>query len=311
VTGKVLSLLWFERTVSSLPDAIAFYHDALGFRVIDPDIGPWDASDKANPTRSVHAAHLRLGDQDLLLTEFDPPGDPYPANSTSADLWFQHFAIVTQDIAAAYSRLQQYDHTPISRNGPERLPPSTGSVIAYKFRDPDGHPLELIEFPSGTGDARWQANTSALTLGIDHSAISVSDVETSIRFYRDGLGLAVASRQTNQGVEQEKLDALSDDVVDVVSLAPRDSTPHIELLAYRQPAGRHCETSSQPWHMACDRLVLKVDDLGSILKRLKGIALVVCNADDNSGSAMIRDPDGHLLILTEANGPEKNQEKSV
>ena len=303
-TGKVLGLLGFERTVSSLPKAIAFYRDALGFTLVDPAIGPWSAPNATHPVRSVQAAHLRLGEQDVHLTEFDPPGDPYPADSTSADLWFQHFAIVTTNMAAAYARLQRYDHQAISRNGPEHLPPSSGNVTAYKFRDPDGHPLELIAFPSGTGDARWHEDKGLLNLGIDHSAISVSDDDSSIAFYCEGLGLTVASRQTNQGVGQDDLDDLPHDRVDVIALSPSQAvTPHIELLAYYDPVGRASSTPSRPWHSACDRLVLRVSNLEAIGERLTRTIDGQCVVERTRGSAMVRDPDGHLLVLTERTGP--------
>ena len=38
---------------------------------------------------------------------------------------------------------------PISPDGRVRLPDNSGGVTAYKFRDHDGHPLELLEFPQG------------------------------------------------------------------------------------------------------------------------------------------------------------------
>ena len=43
-----------------------------------------------------------------------------------------------------HERLSRFPFTTISRNGPEALP---GGVVAFKFRGPDGHPLELIQFP--------------------------------------------------------------------------------------------------------------------------------------------------------------------
>ena len=72
---------------------------------------------------------------------------------------------------------------PITREGPQRLPPETGNVTAFKFRDPDGHPLELLHFPAGTGSVAWQApNPASPFLGIDHTALSVADVPASVAF---------------------------------------------------------------------------------------------------------------------------------
>ncbi len=47
--------------------------------------------------------------------------------------------------------------TAISTDGPQRLPPSSGGVAAFKFRDPDGHPLELLAFPDRKWPAHWQS----------------------------------------------------------------------------------------------------------------------------------------------------------
>ena len=38
--------------------------------------------------------------------------------------------------------------------------PNASGIRAVYFRDPDGHPLELIQFPPGKGDPRWQISAS-------------------------------------------------------------------------------------------------------------------------------------------------------
>ena len=92
---------------------------------------------------------LRLGRQRIELLEFmDSAGRPYPPDSTSTDLWFQHVAIIVSDMACAYERVMTNRRfRPISRGGPVRLPDSSGGVTAFKFRDHEGHPLELLAFP--------------------------------------------------------------------------------------------------------------------------------------------------------------------
>jgi hypothetical protein len=88
------------------------------------------------------------------------------------------------------------------------------------------------------------------------------------------------------------------DVVEVVALEFNDSkTPHIELLAYRSPISRRLPRPAQPRDIAADRLVLEVDDLSTILTWLDKDALV----NETEAAALIRDPDGHLLILEEIN----------
>ncbi len=89
---------------------------------------------------------MTLGAQEVELVAFDPPGRPYPEARRSNDPWFQHIALVVDDIAGVFDALQRFDMTPISIGGPQLLPVNTGGVSAVKFRDPDGHPLELLSF---------------------------------------------------------------------------------------------------------------------------------------------------------------------
>ena len=79
---------------------------------------------------------------------------------------------------------------------------NAGGIRAFYFKDPDGHPLEILWFPEGKGDPKWQQPSDRLFLGIDHTAIVVSDTAQSLRCYRDTLGLRVAGESENYGPEQ-------------------------------------------------------------------------------------------------------------
>jgi catechol 2,3-dioxygenase-like lactoylglutathione lyase family enzyme len=232
----------------------------------------------------------------------DPPGIAYPSGSTAADLWFQHCAIVTNDMACAYQRVARNISAPISQDGPQRLPPSTGSVEAYKFRDPDGHPLELIRFPEGVGAPAWQCPSVGPTLGIDHSALSVGDAECSLAFYAR-LGLVQSSRHLNTGPEQDRLDGLSEVAVDVIGLAPSaERTPHVELLCYHTPRGRSGAPSRRSHDIADSRLIFEVQDLASLVRTLDAAGARVSSVVElapNSRAALVRDPDGHAIVLLE------------
>ena len=80
---------------------------------------------------------------------------------------FQRAAIVARDLDAAWRRLMAFQPVSITIGGPQRLPERAGSVAAFKFRDPDGHSLELIAFPVGTGDPRLERPTDSLTLDLE------------------------------------------------------------------------------------------------------------------------------------------------
>ncbi|MEO9137295.1 MAG: VOC family protein [Casimicrobiaceae bacterium] len=302
--GRVLRLLRISRTVGDLANATAFYRDALDFRVVGEATSDGDAWSQLMGVAGVRASSvtMRLGEQDLELVAFDPPGDRYPPESGVADLWFQHIAIVVGDIDAAYARLCGYSFQPISERGPQRLPPSSGSVIAYKFRDQDGHPLELIQFPSATGDAAWRQKGVGFP-GIDHSAIDVADIEQSIDFYVRALGFSVASRSINSGPAQKRLDGAREDLVDVVALQPATAgPPHVELLGYRKPAGRPIPPHAKTNDVVADRLVLQVDGLARLVDVLRAenvefISPGIVALPRDQQAALVRDPTGHLLLL--------------
>jgi catechol 2,3-dioxygenase-like lactoylglutathione lyase family enzyme len=292
-------LLRIERNTANLARAIAFYHEALGFRIEDANAKPpaWTWLPGLCET-APRCALLSLGAQVLALTEF-PAAAPYPQAGAANDLCFQHCAIVVDDMDAAYQCVMRHGAAPITRDGPQTLPPATGSVTAFKFRDPDGHPLELIAFPAGAGDPAWQSTRAPEpVLGIDHSAISVGDVERAILFY-ELLGLRVAARGVNRGVEQQRLDGLPDVEVEVIAMQATTRTPHLELLGYRHPRG--ADASSRLADTATDRLVWQAGNVDVLLDAISdgdfADAVTASGFIDGATVALLRDPDGHLLVL--------------
>ena len=114
---------------------------------------------------------------------------------------FQHVAIIVSDIDRAYRRLREHRTEHVSAE-PQRLPdwnPKAGGIRAFYFKDPDGHVLEILQFPPGKGDPKWQRPTDRLFLGIDHAAIVTGDTAASLGFYRDLPGLEVKGESENYG----------------------------------------------------------------------------------------------------------------
>jgi catechol 2,3-dioxygenase-like lactoylglutathione lyase family enzyme len=292
--------------VGDLAAMAAFYRQSFGFEVVGQefDSGPALAQLLNLPEVRTSSTTLRLGCDELELTGYEPTGRDYPQGSTAADLWFQHIAIVVADMDKAYGVLRRGGAmTPISKDGPERLPPNTGSVTAFKFRDPEGHPVELSMFPPGVGAERWrEPDASGNCLGIDHSALSVADPARSLAFYAEALGMSVIGRSLNRGPEQDRLDGLSCDGVDIVALQPADpASPHIELLGYPQP--RRSGRRLRPNDIAATRLDFQVADLPGTVDRLRtaGARFVSPGAVTlaTGPTALVADPDGHLLRFSE------------
>jgi catechol 2,3-dioxygenase-like lactoylglutathione lyase family enzyme len=286
----------------------AFFREALGFE----EVGIEERGGKAFgrlmglPGARAQVRLLRLGRQEVELVAFAEKGRPYPPGSTSSDLWFQHIAIVVSDMRAAHNRLSaRPGWTPISTSGPQPLPDSSGGVTAFKFRDLEGHPLELIEFPPAKTPKVWQALRGASPcVGIDHSAIVVSSSSASVAFYQR-LGFTLAARSLNRGSEQERLDAISSAEVEVTTLhhAGTDAPPQLELLCYRSPmAGQSSMVSGRSNDITTTRLLLDAGPgitLAPILASLD-TQLVSDGAVAVGGghqAVLLHDPDWHHLML--------------
>jgi catechol 2,3-dioxygenase-like lactoylglutathione lyase family enzyme len=272
--------------VSAAPDILAgFYESALGFSRV--------------ATRDADVT-LRLGGTTVALIRADPPGRSYPAAVPGWSPLFQHVAIVVSDMAAAYSHLSaQRGWTAISTAGPEPLPAASGGVTAFKFHDPEGHPLELIAFPRGRAPSVWQrAHGAEMFLGIDHSAISIADTTRSVAFY-ERLGFVRTGGSLNRGIEQDRLDRISGAQVAVTAMSlPEHPTPHVELLCYAGTFDRDAPLQAVN-DIAATRLVLGVDDAAAVRaigQRFEDTVVPPARQGGYAG-AMLRDPDGHLLCL--------------
>ncbi len=267
-----------------------FYESALGFqRIAVEHLSGARAKENFGIGGRVLRVTLALGMQRVTLVQFvDQPGEPYPDDARSSDLIFQHFAIVVSDMAAAMAQLQGTSGwTPITRGGSQQLPASSGGVTAFKFRDPEGHPLELLAFPSDRTPKHWQGVSSeSAFLGIDHSAISVRDTARSVAYYA-ALGLDVSTRSINDDPAQVRLDHLDHPVVDVTAMSARESTPHLELLCYRD-GGNHRPLQLQPNDVAATCLVFGV---ASLTATHYARALPVVRH--------LQDPDGHHLAIVD------------
>ena len=258
-------------------------------------------------------------------------GRAIPADSRSCDLWFQHICVVVDAMERAAAPLQAAVAAgtlrPIS-SSPQTLPAwnrGAAGIQAYKLHDPEGHCLELLQFPSDKGDARWhaEAGSSGSTtgaggsetspagspfLGIDHSAIANADTARSCAFYEQLLGLRLGGDGVNSGIEQDRLDGLSGTEVHITAhRCP--SGPGIECLNYHQPTGgRPLPADQSAADAAHWQIRLAVSDLEGIASQVEtfGGQIVAGPLELEPAIAaalgfrrglQIRDPDGHALQL--------------
>ena len=213
------------------------------------------------------------------------------------------------DKAYAQLRAHKLKHV---LTAPQTLPgwnKDAGGIKAFYFRDPEDHVLEIIWFPPGKGDPKWQRPTTNLFLGIDHTAIVVSDTDRSLMFYTNVLGLRVVGGAENYGTEQEHLNQVFGARLRITALRA-DRGPGIEFLEYiAPPGGRPLPDDARANDLVFWHTRLALHDLDAIAGKLRQsqatlvssrVAVPPNSAPKAARSLIARDPDGHALQFIEA-----------
>ncbi len=301
-------------TVKDADRSQDFYTRALGFEpVSDITVETEDYSDLVGVAEAkIRIVTLQLGDELIELMEYlNVEGKPIPIDSQSNDLWFQHLAIAVSDMDRAYAHLQAFPIDPISVE-PQTIPPgnqASAGVRAFKFKDPDRHDLELIWFPPDKGQDKWHQKSSRLFLGIDHSAIAISNTEQSLQFYRDFLGMQVEGGSLNWRETQARMDNLPGAEVRITALRPRLGGLGIELLDYLvPPKGRPMPSDWKSCDIANVQMELVVNDIEQAVEMLRenGVEVVSSRVVEFTDSlwpyrqgCLVKDPDGHGMLAAE------------
>jgi catechol 2,3-dioxygenase-like lactoylglutathione lyase family enzyme len=300
-------------TVSNVDRSVEFFSKALSFEKTS-DI---EVHGKEYETLQglfglrMRVARMRLGDELIHLTQYlAPEGRPIPAGWRSNDHSFQHIAVVVSDMDKAYQHLRSHKARHAS-TGPQTIPASNkaaAGIRAFYFKDPDGHSLEIIYFPPGKGDPRWQRNGDRLFLGIDHTAIVVSSTQNGLSFYRDLLGLKLAGESMNHGIEQERLNNVAGARLRITGLRAQTG-PGIEFLEYLAPRdGQSAPKDTRAndiWHWQTTMSTVNSKAAAQKLRaaRRQVVSPNVAKLPDNSlgftKGFLARDPDRHGLQIIE------------
>ncbi len=255
----------------------------------------------------IRVVRLRLGEEAVELVQYlAPQGRPLPADSRSNDRWFQHVAIVVDDMDRAYQTLRAHNVAHAS-SGPQTLPAwnrNAAGIRAFYFKDPDGHALEVIQFPEGKGLSKWHQPSPRLFRGIDHTAIVVGDTDTSLRFYRDTLGMKVVGESENYGSEQEHLNNVFGARLRITSLRCEHG-PGVELLEYLAPRdGRMTPADVQANDLMHWQTRLSTADVEALARtfrerRVRFVSPGVTHLPEREfgfdAALLVRDPDGHAM----------------
>ena len=140
---------------------------------------------------------------------------------------------------------------------------------------------------------------------LHHTGLTVSDLERSLHFWRDAMGMEVLFQQEKAGGYLEAIVGEPGAHVLMAHLAFGGEGPRIELFQYLAPGGgRHF---SRPADQGFAHVCVACDDLGEWLERLIAAGgtpfsePVEIDTGVNRGGrgVYLRDPDGHVVELFE------------
>ncbi len=299
-------------TVKEMDRSVKFYEQVLGFKKISDQEFNGEAYERLNNLfgLNVRVVKMQLGDESIELVDYlTSGGRSIPEDQKANDLFFQHIAIVVSDMDRAFRQLKKFNVEYVSTL-PQTLPVSNtaaAGIRAFYFHDPDDHNLELIYFPKGKGNPKWQTMDGKLFLGIDHTAIGVSSTETSLKFYQDILGIERKGESWNFGNEQEHLNNVQGASLHITGLRTL-AGPGVEFLQYLKPGpGRKYPADTRSDDLWFWQTTLFTPDAGSLYDKLKNngydfISKDVVGLTVNGKlqrSFLVKDPDGHAVLVKE------------
>jgi lactoylglutathione lyase len=123
-----------------------------------------------------------------------------------------------------------------------------------------------------------------------HTMVRVTDIEASLRFYRDALGLEVLSRRENEGGRFTL----------VFLCAPGDNTAQVELTYNWPAADGSAETYTGGRNFG--HLAYAVDDIYATCQRLAEHGVTINRPPRDGRMAFVRSPDGISVELLQAGG---------
>ena len=140
---------------------------------------------------------------------------------------------------------------------------------------------------------------------LHHTGLTVSDLERSLHFWRDAMGMEELFQQEKEGGYLEAIVREPGAHVRMAHLAFGGEGPRIELFQYLAPSGG--QHLSRPADQGFVHVCIACGDLDERMKRLVAAGgtpfsePVVIDTGVNRGGrgVYLRDPDGHVVELFE------------
>lgn len=202
---RVLGVAHVAIRVSDMEKTRAFYKEFLGYEE------PFSLKD-ANG--NIATAFVKVNDSQFV--------ELFPGDAKSQGQ-LDHFSLSTDNLTG----MREY----LSSQGVPILEDAHIGRIGNAFltvKDPDGHPIEIVQYSQNSLTARSQGRfmpAGRVSSHITHVGILVSSVGPAMRFYRDILGFREFSRGGGQGGQPGWVDLRAPNGNDYIELLPFAGVP--------------------------------------------------------------------------------------
>ena len=141
---------------------------------------------------------------------------------------------------------------------------------------------------------------------VRHFGIVVSEMERSLRFYRDLLGLSVVRSMNESGAYIDNMLALDNVLVKTVKMASEGDVALVELLEFHSHRCRR-GLEREIYAIGPSHVAFTADDLDAVRRRLAaaGVPFDAAPQESPDGYAKVtfcKDPDGTPVELVEVTG---------
>ena len=147
--------------------------------------------------------------------------------------------------------------------------------------------------------------------GISHVGISVANLERSIAFYRDLLGMRLIQEVPMGGANYDAIMGLKGTHGRIAVL--RTGNLEIELLEFERPAPRPVDPDRHVSDQGISHFAMHVEDIAGLHARLEAAGVrfhsaLVYFPRCATTAVYFRDPDGNLIEMLQENMPGQAEE---
>lgn len=300
----VIGILNYPHAVKDLDTTVAFYKDVFGLELSRP-AGAFPNTTIQQllnaPGITLRLAMFRMpGNKYVLeLTHFSnverKPGQPMHTDPGAADLQLR-----VRDMDAVFAAIRKSGAPIITRSGAPVKLGANGDIRSILIRDPDGYILEVINTPPAAGAPEGMVHGTAMGL-------TAGNLDETRKFYHEMLGfdLTEPTKFTSNKVVADMVGAPDSAEYREMNTKVPGTTSEIDFYEWKG-------VPRKPFHLrvydpGAPALVLRVNDLEGMLKRMKEIGTPVFSAKGEivqftptTRNIFVVDPNGVNLELYES-----------